>query len=108
MSIHHVRALEKLVAELEANPAKLHEPELGFFKAYLLKLGAKIPDPPKQDHAHDHAHAEKSDHGHAHDGCCGHKKGCAHDHGKASSHDHEHAHDHADHDDHDDDDDIFL
>merc|ERR1719391_611236 len=39
--------LKAFVKLLEANPAMLHKPELGFFKAYLESLGCKIPPPPK-------------------------------------------------------------
>ena len=53
-------ALEKLVGELEANPQKLHAPELGFFKAYLTRLGAKIPAKEEKKKEHSHGHHESS------------------------------------------------
>ena len=68
--------LEKLIVELEANPQKLHTPELAFFKKYLSKLGAKIPEEEKKEHGHGHGHGHQEEHGHAHAGGC-----CGHDHG---------------------------
>ena len=59
-------ALEKLVGELEANPQKLHAPELGFFKAYLTRLGAKIPAKEEKKKEHSHGHHESSHHESSH------------------------------------------
>ena len=83
-----LRVLKTFVASVDKDPDLLHKSELSFFKDYLTKMGAKIPEA-KKAHAHEHGHAE---HGHEHDGCCGHEKKagcCGEDHGHG--HDHGHA-----------------
>ena len=47
----NVKVLKECVAALEADPALLHQGDLGFFRKYLEGLGAKLPAPKKQDHA---------------------------------------------------------
>jgi len=42
-----IAELKGFISLLEKNPAMLHQPELGFFKAYLERMGGKIPDSPK-------------------------------------------------------------
>ena len=88
-----LRVLKTFVASVDKDPDLLHKSELSFFKDYLTKMGAKIPEA-KKAHAHEHGHAEHghAEHGHEHDGCCGHEKKagcCGEDHGHG--HDHGHA-----------------
>ena len=95
-----LRVLKTFVASVDKDPDLLHKSELSFFKDYLTKMGATIPEA-KKAHAHEHGHAEHghAEHGHEHDGCCGHEKKekkaggcCDHDHGHAEEHGHEHGH----------------
>ena len=90
--------MKAFIAAVEDKPELLEQPDLSFFKKYLLSLGAKLPEPKKKEaHSHDHSHAEKKEHshGHKHDGCCGHDHGQehGHEHGhEEPSHGHEHDH----------------
>ena len=68
-----VEILKAAVAAIKANPAMLHQPELGFMKAFIEGFGGKIP----HGHGHGHGHEAKDaghghDHGHAHDADGGH------------------------------------
>ena len=79
-----LRVLKTFVASVDKDPDLLHKSELSFFKDYLTKMGAKIPEA-KKAHAHEHGHAE---HGHVHDGNCNHES-----HGNGTNgHAHEHGH----------------
>ena len=121
-----LRVLKTFVASVDKDPDLLHKSELSFFKDYLTKMGAKIPEA-KKAHAHEHGHKKSAcsedhshDGGHAHDG--GHedehaaakdflrkqiakyeasqKKETPHDHDHACSHahdGHEHSHSHEEH-----------
>lgn len=39
--------LKQFITQCKSNPSLLHDPSLGFFKSYLLSLGARIPLQPK-------------------------------------------------------------
>jgi len=57
-------ALQQLQAFIQAckvQPQILHKPQLAFFKDYLVSLGAKLPEPPKQPQQ---------------GGCCGEQQEC--------------------------------
>eukprot|EP00919_Chromeraceae_sp_WS-2016_P050724 GHVR01120233.1.p1 GENE.GHVR01120233.1~~GHVR01120233.1.p1 ORF type:complete len:432 (+),score=149.71 GHVR01120233.1:51-1346(+) len=40
--------LKEFVNQLKANPQALHMPELSFFKDFIIQLGGKLPDIPKE------------------------------------------------------------
>ncbi|KAK6925326.1 Thioredoxin domain [Dillenia turbinata] len=64
-----IEELKNFVDQCKSNPSILHNPSLGFFKNYLLSLGARIPPDPKsktnmQDRvskAEEHVDAKVSD-----------------------------------------------
>jgi len=84
-SAPQIAALKDFINLLKHKPELLHDPQLGFFRDYLLNLGATIPEPETHhdhgDHDHSHSHA----HGHEHD----------HSHSHAHGHDHDHSHSHS-------------
>lgn len=63
-----VKELKNFINVVESNPQLLHAPELEFFKSFLQRFGARIPEKKGGSggsHSHSHAHGH-GDHSHSH------------------------------------------